>query len=77
MSAKGDNVLTRLTKHEADDKDFWTRTVVVTSKDENLTKAHVRYLESRLVEISTRAGLRHARQRPRPAPIPAPRARRR
>jgi hypothetical protein len=36
-------------------KDFWTRTVVVTSKDENLTKAHVRYLESRLVQIIAQA----------------------
>src|SRR4051794_39350288 len=53
---EGDNVLTRLTRHESDEsKDFWTRTVVVASKDENLTKAHVRYLESRLVQIATRA----------------------
>src|SRR5262249_45239334 len=43
--------LTLLTKHDADEaNDFRTRTVVVTSKDENLTKAHVRYLESRLVQ---------------------------
>src|SRR5215213_3376493 len=35
---EGDKVLTRLTKHEWDEsKDFWTRTVVVTSKAENLT----------------------------------------
>src|SRR4051794_12190040 len=53
---EGDNVLTRLTRHESDEaKDFWTRTVVVTSKDENLTKAHVRYLESRLVQIAAKA----------------------
>ena len=54
---EGDKVLTRLTQHEGDEsKDFWTRTVVVTSKDENLTKAHVRYLESRLLQIATQAG---------------------
>jgi len=36
---EGDNVLTRLVKHEGDEsKDFWTRTVVVTSEDENLTE---------------------------------------
>ena len=53
---EGDNVLTRLTKHEGDEaRDFWTRTVIVTSKDENLTKAHVRYLESRLIQIITQA----------------------
>ncbi len=39
---EGDNVLTRLVKHEGDEsKDYWTRSVV-SSKDENLTKAHVR-----------------------------------
>jgi hypothetical protein len=32
-------------------KDFWSRAFIVTSKDQNLTKAHVRYLESRLVEL--------------------------
>jgi hypothetical protein len=30
-------------------KDFWTRAVVFTKKDGSLNKAHVRYLESRLV----------------------------
>src|SRR5262245_11608116 len=54
---EGDKVITRLTKHEADEsKDFWTRTVVVTSKDENLTKSHVRYLESRLLQMALQAG---------------------
>lgn len=30
-------------------KDFWTECVTFTSKDENLTKSHVKYLEARLV----------------------------
>jgi len=30
-------------------KEFWNEVVCFTSKDENLTKAHVKYLESRLV----------------------------
>lgn len=48
-----DNILTRLTQHNKDaDKEFWEKTVVVTSKDENLTKAHGRYLESRLIQIA-------------------------
>jgi hypothetical protein len=72
---EGDNVLTRLTKHDADEaKDFWTRTVVVTSKDENLTKAHVRYLESRLVQIiaqANRAVLANGTAPPAP-PLPEP-----
>src|SRR5690242_6795869 len=38
---ESDNVLERLTQHNKDQtKDFWSRTVVVISKDENLTKAH-------------------------------------
>ena len=38
----------RLDQHFAS-KDFWTRAMVFTSKDQNLNKAHVRYLEARLV----------------------------
>jgi len=38
------------------DKDFWNHVVFFTSKDENLTKAHVRYLEGRLIEQAKSAG---------------------
>lgn len=38
----------RLRQHKA--KDFWVQVIVFVSKDENLTKAHVRYLEGRLIE---------------------------
>lgn len=34
-------------------KDFWDRVVVITSKDTNLTKAHVRYLEASLIRLAT------------------------
>ncbi len=37
-------------------KDFWTELVAFTSKDDNLTKGHVRYLESRLVDLANTAG---------------------
>jgi hypothetical protein len=37
----------RLKQHKA--KEFWVSAVVFVSKDENLTKAHVRYLENRLL----------------------------
>jgi hypothetical protein len=37
----------RLKQHKA--KEFWVSAIVFISKDENLTKAHVRYLESRLL----------------------------
>ncbi|RPJ10259.1 MAG: GIY-YIG nuclease family protein [Deltaproteobacteria bacterium] len=38
------------------DKDFWNHVVFFISKDENLTKAHVRYLEGRLIEQARLAG---------------------
>lgn len=52
-----DSVGKRLAQHNKDDaKEFWEQTCVVTSKDQNLTKAHVRYLESRLIQIAAEAG---------------------
>jgi hypothetical protein len=49
---EGDSVIDRLKSHAKDTtKDFWTHACIVTSKDANLTKAHVRYLENRLVEM--------------------------
>jgi hypothetical protein len=54
---ESDNVLTRLSQHLTDPKkDFWERTVLIVSKDNNLTKAHVRYLEYRLINIAQQAG---------------------
>lgn len=54
---EADCVKARLAHHDRDQsKDFWERTVVFVSKDENLTKAHGRYLESRLIEIAKAAG---------------------
>lgn len=53
---EADNIHARLINHDSDDKkDFWNRTVVIISKDENLTKSHARYLESRLLEIAQKA----------------------
>ncbi len=37
----------RLKQHRAED--FWVQTIVFVSKDENLTKSHIRYLEGRLI----------------------------
>jgi hypothetical protein len=72
---EADSVLTRLTSHDKDEtKDFWTRTVVVISKDENLTKSHGRYLESRLIEIirrANRASLANGTN-PETTPLPEP-----
>ena len=53
---ESDNVYDRLTSHNSDPKkDFWESTILVTSKDENLTKTDVRYLESRLIGTAVRA----------------------
>lgn len=36
-------------------KDFWNRAFVITSKDANLTKGHLRFVESRLIGIAQSA----------------------
>ncbi|GAB5438793.1 GIY-YIG nuclease family protein [Falsiruegeria mediterranea] len=49
---EGDDISTRLSSHSRDDdKDFWERFIAVTNKDMNLTKAHVKYLEGRLITL--------------------------
>ena len=53
---ESDSVFKRLTEHNKDDnKDFWTRSVLIISKDENLTKSHIRYLESKLIQLAQQA----------------------
>lgn len=38
----------RIKQHKS--KEFWVSAIVITSNDENLTKAHVRFLEARLLD---------------------------
>ena len=53
---ESDQVGTRLKQHNQEDKKtYWERTCVITSKDQNITKAHARYLESRLIGIAAKA----------------------
>jgi len=53
---EGDTIITRLSSHNKDeDKDFWDECVLFVSKDQNLTKAHVRYLEGRLIKLAADA----------------------
>ncbi|MGO1285658.1 MAG: GIY-YIG nuclease family protein [Brachybacterium sp.] len=52
---ESDNVGKRLVNHDSK-KDFWDEVAIITSKDANLTSAHVRYLESRLVRIARTVG---------------------
>jgi len=51
---EGDPIRPRLEQHAAK-KDFWTSGIAFTSKDENLNKAHVQYLEARLVALAMQA----------------------
>lgn len=51
---ESEDVFKRLVNHDRE-KDFWNEVIIFTSKDENLTKAHVKYLEARLVELSKSA----------------------
>ena len=54
---EADSIGKRLPRHEDDDdKDFFDRVALVVSKDENLTKAHARYLESQLIRLTKEAG---------------------
>ena len=61
---ESDDVAKRLKQHNRPEpqggKDFWEKVCLITSKDQNLTKAHVKYLESQLISQaikSARCGL--------------------
>jgi hypothetical protein len=51
---EAESIQSRLKQHI--EKDFWNHAVYFTSKDENLTKSHIRYLEGRLIELAKLAG---------------------
>lgn len=51
---EAENLWNRLSIHDSS-KDFWQTAVAFVSKDNNLTKAHVRYLESRCLSIANKA----------------------
>lgn len=57
---ESDNISSRLTQHNKTDenggKGFWNKVCVVTGKDQNITKAHIKYLESRLIDIAISNG---------------------
>jgi hypothetical protein len=50
---EAESIRSRIKSHV--DKDFWNHAVYFVSKDENLTKAHIRYLEGRLIDLSRKA----------------------
>ncbi|MFP2931231.1 GIY-YIG nuclease family protein [Pyxidicoccus sp. 3LG] len=47
---EGDSVRSRIQNHDAN-KEFWHTVVLFVSKDTSLTKAHVRWLEARLITL--------------------------
>jgi hypothetical protein len=60
----------RLKQHRS--KEFWVSAIVFVSKDENLTKAHVRYLESRSPKPPRLAASRSSKIRPAVPGCPSP-----
>lgn len=64
-----EQVIDRLKLH-VKDKDFWTRACLFTSSDGSLTKAHVKYLESRLIEVAKDRG-RGAMENGKASALPA------
>lgn len=48
---EAESIYKRLTQH-LNQKDFWNETIVFISKDNNLNKAHIKYLENRLHDIA-------------------------
>jgi len=48
---EAENILKRLNQHLTQ-KDFWNESIVFLSKDNNLNKAHIKYLENRLHETA-------------------------
>lgn len=57
---ESDDVANRLKQHNrteaAGGKNFWEKVCLVTGKDQNITKTHIKYLESRLIDIAKRSG---------------------
>ena len=51
---EAEKVSKRLKQHLS--RDSWTQVIAVVSKDENLTKAHTKYLEGKLIELGIQAG---------------------
>jgi len=51
---EAENIFLRIQKH-LKEKDFWNEALILISKDENLNKAHIKYLENRFYEIAISA----------------------
>ena len=70
---EAENIANRLKEHHRT-LDFWDRICFFTQKDDNLTKGHVRYLESRMIRVARdakRMPLKNGSS-PSPSNIPLP-----
>ena len=52
---EGESIAYRIKSHD-NTKDWWTDAILITSSANNLNKAHIKYLESRLIEEANFAG---------------------
>ncbi len=52
---EGEDMKARIRSHDAG-KDWWSQAILITTSSNNLNKAHVKYLESRLVETAASIG---------------------
>ncbi|MDO8996520.1 MAG: GIY-YIG nuclease family protein [Sediminibacterium sp.] len=51
---EAESILKRLNQHLTQ-KEFWNEAIIFFSKDENLNKAHIKYLENKLHELAVKA----------------------
>lgn len=70
---EAENVQARLETHYRK-SDFWRTALLFTSKDENLTKSHVKYLEARLIEHAREVGRVHLKNATTPSRPRLPKA---
>lgn len=49
---ESDDVRGRIKQHVGKNLDFWQEVIVATSKDDNLNKAHFRWLEAELIKVA-------------------------
>ncbi len=70
-----DNLRKRLYDHSRDKtKEFWESVCAITSKDQNLTKAHVKYLEHKMVQLIKQEGRAIVENGNSPAAVSLPEA---
>ncbi|QWQ39621.1 GIY-YIG nuclease family protein [Streptomyces sp. YPW6] len=65
---EGEEVRIRLDAHVRE-KDFWSSAFVLTTKDDSLNKAHIRYLEARLIAMAQTAQIAGVENATNPAAL--------